>query len=463
MRAPATSPPDVPIGTELLRLALPAILTGLLGTAVFLADRLMLARYDEAALASMQVQGPLLWSITSVFMASCAGTVALVARSVGAGDASRAQAVARAALRLAASLGLGVAVVGIALLGPIVALFGPADAGLRALSSDYLTITFAALPATFVAAAASMILGGKGDTRTPLAAGLLANLSNIGINAVLIYGHDLGSIHIPPLGVQGAAIGTAVAFVLEATFLLRVLGHREHPLCTAGWWRPKVAAIDRAARRDIVGLSIPAVAERVLVHAGFLAYAKAIATLGATAMAANQALVTVESICFMCADGFGVAAATVMGQSLGRGDPARAQTGGRIACGMAMATITGCGLAVWATGGWTLPVFVPPGADGSALVSTATEVLPLLALAQPGMSASIVLAMGLRGAGDTRSPLWAAIAGGLVLRVALAWGLVLGFDLGLVGIWWASTIDWSVRALWLWTVFRRGRWTTLRV
>ena len=81
MRAPATSPPDVPIGTELLRLALPAILTGLLGTAVFLADRLMLARYDEAALASMQVQGPLLWSITSVFMASCVGTVALVARS----------------------------------------------------------------------------------------------------------------------------------------------------------------------------------------------------------------------------------------------------------------------------------------------------------------------------------------------------------------------------------------------
>jgi Na+-driven multidrug efflux pump len=71
--------------------------------------------------------------------------------------------------------------------------------------------------------------------------------------------------------------------------------------------------------------------------------------------------------------------------------------------------------------------------------------------------------MGLRGAGDTRSPLWAAIVGGLVLRVALAWGLVLGLDMGLVGVWWASTIDWSVRALWLWTVFRRGRWTTLRV
>jgi putative MATE family efflux protein len=467
MRAPDSSPAHppatFPIRAQLLRLALPAILTGLLGTAVFLADRLMLARYDEAALASMQVQGPLLWSVTSVFMASCAGTVALVARSVGAGDTGRAQAVARAALRLAATLGLVVAVVGIALLEPIVALFGPEDAGLRALSRDYLVITFAALPATFVAAAASMILGGKGDTRTPLAAGLLGNLSNIAINAVLIYGHDVGPIEIPPLGVRGAAIGTAVAFVLEAAFLLRVLGHREHALCTAGWWRPRVAAVDRVARRDIVGLSIPAVAERVLVHAGFLAYAKAIATLGATAMAANQALVTVESICFMCADGFGVAAATVMGQALGRGDPASARAGGRIACGLAMATISGCGLVVWATGAWTLPVFVPPGADGSALVATAMGVLPLLALAQPGMSAAIVLAMGLRGAGDTRSPLWAAIVGGLVLRVALAWGLVVGFDLGLVGVWWASTIDWSVRAVWLWIVFRRGRWVALRV
>lgn len=448
----------------MLRLAIPAIATGLLGTAVFLADRVMLARYDQEALASMQLQGPLLWSITSVFMAACVGTVALVARSVGAGDHDRARAVARAALRLAAALGLVVAAGGIVGLEPLVALFGPEDAGLRGLSMDYLGITFTALPGAFIATAASMILSGAGDTRTPLAAGLVANVSNIAINWVLIYGHDLGPIAIDPMGVRGAAIGTTTAFVLEAGFLLVVLGRRNHPLCAAGWWRlgpPPLA--DRTARRDIVRLSIPAVAERVLVHAGFLAYAKAITSLGATAMAANQALVTVESICFMCADGFGVAAAAVMGQQLGRGRPDRARAGGRFACGFAIATITAAGVIVWLTGAATLPWFVPAGEDGSAMIATATAALPLLALSQPGMSAAIVLAMGLRGAGDTRSPLWAAIAGGLVLRVSLAWGLVAWTNLGLVGIWWASTIDWTARALWLGAVFAAGRWTKLRL
>lgn len=448
---------------EVLRLAWPAILTGLLGTAVFLCDRLMLARYDQQALASMQLQGPLLWSISSVFMATCTGAVALVARSVGAGDLDRARAVARATLRIAAVLGVVIAVLAIALLDPLVVVFGPEDPALRAMSASYLAITFAALPATFIATAGSLLLGGYGDTRTPLLAGLIANVTNIAINAVLIYGVDVGGITIPAMGVRGAAIGTAIAFALEASFLLQRLGRRAHPLCTAGWWRPSSNPAHAAARRDIVRLSLPAISERVLVHAGFLTYAKAITTLGVVAMAAHQALVTVESICFLCADGFGVAAATVMGQQLGRGRPDLARAGGRLACRMAVASITIAGIVVWMTGPWTLAIFVPQGADGSALVSTGLAVLPLLALSQPGMTASIVLAMGLRGAGDTRSPLWAAIAGGLLVRTTLAWSLVVWTDLGLQGIWLSSAIDWTIRACWLGVVFQRQRWTTARV
>lgn len=447
------------IGREVVRLALPAIMTGLLGTAVFLADRMMLARHHSDALASMQLQGPLMWSLGSVFMATCAGTVALVARSTGAGDFVRARAVARASLRIAAVLGLAVAVLGLLGLEQLVAFFGPAELALRELSRDYLGITLAALPASFVATSASMILAGSGDTRTPLFAGLLANGTNIALNAVLIYGSDLGPLHVEPMGVRGAAIGTASAFTIEAIVLSYVLGRPRHPLCIAGLLRGG----DRAAMRDVLRISAPAVAERVLVHVGFLAYAKAITTLGPTAMAANQALITIESICFMCADGFGVAAATVMGQALGRRDPAGAREGGVIAVVLAAVSITTVGVLVWASGDWTLPWFVAPGEDGTELVGAASSVLPLLALAQPFMTAGIVLAMGLRGAGDTRSPLVAAIFGGLLVRVGLAWGLTAGLELGLVGIWWASTIDWIVRTMWLVAIFRRGAWTHVRV
>jgi putative MATE family efflux protein len=451
---------------EVLRLALPAIATGLLSTAVFLADRLMLARYHQDALASMQLQGPLLWSVTSVFMAMCAGTVALVARSTGAGDLARARAVARASLRLAFAIGVVVAVVGVVFLDPIVALFGPREPHLRALSASYLGITFAMLPATFVATSASMILAGWGDTRSPLFAGLLANAINIAINSVLIFGVDVGPLHTPELGVQGAAIGTAVAFAIEAIVLLAILGRRTHPLCVAAMWRrsdPEHGKGDSTALRDVLRLGGPAVAERVVVHIGFLAYAKAITELGPLAMAANQALITVESICFLGADGFAIAAATVMGQRLGRGDPTGARHGGAAATWFATVSITVVGLVLWLTGRWTVPVFVAPGQDGTALVAVALGVLPLLALAQPFMTSSIVLAQGLRGAGDTRSPLVAAVFGGLAIRVSLAWVLGVTFDLGLVGIWWASTIDWVVRTAILVAIFRRGAWTKLRV
>jgi len=399
-------------------------------------------------------------------MALCAGTVALVARSTGAGDLVRARAVARASLRLAFGLGVVVAVVGVVFLEPIVALFGPREPHLRSLSAGYLGITFAMLPGTFVATSASMILAGWGDTRSPLFAGFLANGINIAINSVLIFGVDLGPLHVPELGVRGAAIGTAVAFVVEAIVLLALLGRRSHPLCVAALWRrsdPEHGVGDNPALRDVLRLGGPAVAERVVVHIGFLAYAKAITELGPLAMAANQALITVESICFLCADGFGVAAATVMGQRLGRGDPAGARHGGAVATWMAVLAITTVGAIVWATGRWTLPIFVAPGEDGTAFLATALWVLPLLALAQPGMTASIVLAQGLRGAGDTRSPFFAALAGGLFVRVGLAWTLAIALDWGLAGIWWASTFDWIARTLVLATVFRRGAWTKLKV
>lgn len=428
----------------------------------------MLARWHQDALASMQLQGPLLWSVTSVFMAMCAGTVALVARSTGAGDLPRARAVARASLVLAGGLGLAVALLGLVLLDPLVVLFGPPQPELRALSRDYLVLTFAMLPASFIAMSASMILSGWGDTRSPLLAGLLANALNIAVNAVLIFGTDIGPWDVPELGVTGAATGTVIAFVVEAAVLLAILGRRSHPLCIAALWRwrdrdRERGDADTTALRDVLRLSTPAVLERIAMHSGFLAYAKAITLLGATAMAANQALVTMESICFLCADGFGVAAATVMGQRLGRGDPAGARHGGAVATWMAVLTITSVGAIVWATGRWTLPIFVAPGEDGTAFLALALYVLPLLALAQPGMTASIVLAQGLRGAGDTRSPFLAAVAGGLFLRVGLAWTLAIALDWGLAGIWWASTFDWIGRTIVLVAVFRRGAWTRLKI
>lgn len=431
------------------RLAGPAILTSLLETAVFLADRVMLARYGQEALASMQLQGPLMWSIGAVFRALCIGVVALVAHSTGAMDLERRAAVIRSGLRLSSVVGVAVGGLCLATLPWIVVGLGPEDAHLRSLSSDYLSIGFAAIPAELVASTAAMIFAASGDTRTPFAVGLVTNAINIGVNAVLIFGYSGMGITVPELGVSGAAIGTATAFTVEAILLLVLLRRR-------GLWRatnPEIRPMP-----DLLRLGVPAMAERVVMQTGFLAFAKILTALGALAMATNQALITIESICFLCADGFGVAAAAVMGQALGAKDPAEAKRGGMVAVGMAVASLTVMGLMIWAGSSVLLPIFAPDPEQGPALVEAGIAVMPLLALAQPFMAAVIVVAQGLRGAGDTKSPLWSALVGSLVVRVSLAWLLGMHLGLGLAGVWIASLADWFVRTLLLGAVFLRGTW-----
>ena len=453
------------VAVQVLRLAGPAIATSLLGTLVFLADRVMLARHGQDSLASMQVQGPLMWSIASVFMGLCVGTVALVARATGAGDRGRVRATARAALRLALLLGVLVAIGGLCLLDVIVDGLGPDAAHLRDLSRGYLRIGIAMLPAEFVATTAAMILHGHGDTRTPLLVGIVGNVVNVLVNAACIFGVRIGPLTIPELGVQGAAIGTAIAFVLQAVLLVAWLARHDHPASVRRLFRraPLAGVRDDAeALARLVRLGAPGILERLVVHAGFLAFVKVMTSLGELEIAANQALITIESICFLGADGFGVAAATVMGQRLGADDPIAARRGGLIATGLAVSTISAIGMGLWLCGPVLLPIF-GDAERGPALVAEGLRTMPLLALAAPFMTAAIVVAQALRGAGDTRSPVLAALVGCLVVRVGLASWLALELELGLPGAWWASTADWIVRTLLLGAVFLRGRWARLQI
>lgn len=451
---------------EVLRLAWPAVLTSLLQTVVFLADRIMLGRHGAVSLASMQISGAVLWSAFSVFFGAMIGTVALVARRVGAGERDAARGSARTALRLAMVVGLGLAVLGSLGAGWIAGAMAPPGEGAEALAieaaaGEYMRVFFLAEPLIFVGAAGALILNGSGDTRTPFRVGLVSNLANVAANYLLIFGAELGPLTIPELGATGAALGSVLAYVIEAALILRALHRPSCPVRIGGLLRPRVDPGERVELRRLLRLSSPAVAERVVIHAGYIGFAYVVTILGAQAMAANQALLTLESICFLGAEGFGVAAATVVGQSLGRRDPTRSSRGAWVAAGCCALALTACGLLIWATGPWTLPAFVAPDERGEGLVVAAMMAMPLLVLAQPAMATAVVLGHGLRGAGDTRSPVIAAAVGGLLLRVGGAWLLAVELGMGLRGIWLATALDWFVRSSILAWVFVRGRWTLL--
>lgn len=432
-----------------LVLATPAIGQSLLETLVFLVDRAMLGRHGSASLAAMQICGPLAWSIYSVIGAFSAGTVALVGRATGAQEPGVSSAALRASLFIALGAGALAAGLGLLLLGPILSLFPAASPQVQDAARGYLQIALPAMPLLLVEHVAAVTMAASGNTRAPFLVALGANAINVALNWVLIFG-NLGA---PALGARGAAIGTLVAIAASAVCLLVLLGRRDGVVT----WRGRGG--EWQAIRRIVRVAGPAFAEKAVQHAGFFGFVTMIGALGSVAMAANQALVSIESVCFLSADGFGLAAASMVSRRLGARRPREATFGALTAVALAVALLAACGLLFVAIPRALLFAFSPD----VAIVAAGLPCLYVAAVAAPFMGASIVLANSVRGAGDTRTAFAVTLVGGLVVRLIATYLFAFTLELGLVGVWLGSTADWIVRCLILSVVFARGRWRTASV
>ena len=421
----------------------------MLQTLVVLADRIMLGHYSTDALTAMQINGAVLWSVTSTMTAFSVGAVALVGRQMGSGDRARAAAATRAALLLALGVGAVVALAGLGGLEGILALFPAAGAEVQAAARAYLSLVFVALPLRLVAFAAAAVLQAAGNTRTPFLVAIAANGLNVAVNYSLIFGH-WGA---PELGIRGAAWGSVAAMAVNASVLLAL------PARPSGRPTLRGSGGEGEALRRMLRVAAPTFGERLVQHAGFLGFFGLIGALGGTAMAANQALDSIESISYLSADGMGVAAAAIVSQRLGAERPQEAAAGARIAVLGAVGLLSAYACAFVLFPAALLGLF----SNDPAIVRTGIPCFYVAAAAQPFMAASIVLGQALRGAGDTRTAFYVSLGGWLMVRLSATYLFAFGLDWGLVGVWIGSSFDWGVRCLALSVAFFRGGWRQVAV
>ncbi len=442
-----------PVG-EVWALAWPAIAHMLLVTLVFMADRALVGRYAPTALASMQISTTLTWTVYSLLAAFAVGTLALVARLNGAGDSQLAATAARTSLALA--LALGLLVIAPLLLGcewllPLV--FPAVEPSVIDQAVEYLDIVLPVLPVAFMAAVAVACFQAVGDTRTPLIGAAIANLVNLVTSTLLVF----GLFGLPELGVRGAAIGSVAAFAVEAVFLAVALCAKGSPIpLRLGERYGPEASLDSHLRmlRRLIRVSLPALGEKLVYHTGYLAFVAIIGLLGATAMAANQALISIEAISFQTAEGFGIAAGALVARKLGAGQDREASSACTTAARLAMAALGTFGLAFV-----LVPELLMRGfASDPVIIDLGVETLYVAAAAQPVMAFAVVSSMALRGAGATRTALWLTLFCSVVVRLAATWLFAIEMELGLVGVWLGSTVDWFVHAALLILVLDRGRW-----
>lgn len=442
---------DRSLAHEVRRLALPAILHSLLQTLVFVVDRVMLGQHDGASLAAMQIGGAVEWSIWSIFASFEVGTIARVGRHVGAGAAAEARRAAWISLGMAAAMGSALALLSPLGLRALPLLVKDASPATLSEANGYLSIAMAASPLVCVAMTAIATLQAGGDTRTPLAIGIAANVVHVAMNRVLILGFGA----IPAMGARGAAISTAVTFGLQAALCILALMSRKGRVSLRRHGPREPGARGRASKeaKSLARIAAPALLERVLYHVGYLGYAFMTARLGDAAMAANQSLISVESICFLSGDGFGIAAAALVAQKLGAQNPRDARKAAFIATRDAVVTLTLFGVVALVLRDAILPIF----SRDAGVVAVGRETMPVLAIAQPFMAAAIVLAQALRGEGRTREALGVSVIGAVAVRLVMTWLFAIHLRMGLVGVWLGSTLDWVARSALLGVLALRTR------
>ena len=200
----------------------------------------------------------------------------------------------------------------------IIALFGTAP-DVAAAATIYLQITAATSVALFLSFVCGAVLRGAGDSRTPLAAAVVANIVNVAVAYTLIF----GNFGFPALGVAGSALGAASGRAVGAAFMLLSMARGKKAISLRGSWGWRPQTRDRApalhARRPGRPRAGPL---RRRVHGRCIAV---VALIGTAALAAQQIAFTALSIAFLPGIGFSIAATALVGQSIGARLPEQAR------------------------------------------------------------------------------------------------------------------------------------------
>ena len=310
-RLPAMARPH---DREIVRLAVPAFLALVAEPLFLLADAAVVGRLGTLPLAGLGIAAVVLQTVIGLCVFLAYGTTAAVARHVGAGDLRGALAQGVDGLWLAVLIGTVATVAGVLLTGPLVGAFGASEA-VSGPAVTYLRLAFLGTVPLLLMLAATGVLRGLQDTRTPLLVAVAGNVLNVVLNVVLV--HGVGSF--AGLGIAGSALGSVIAQVASAMALLAVVvrGARREQASL----RPDLPGI-RAAAHAAIALVVRTLTLRaaLLVTTYAVASGAADGDRQAVELATHQLAMTLWIFLAFALDAIAIAAQAITGRHLGAGD-----------------------------------------------------------------------------------------------------------------------------------------------
>lgn len=453
-----TNTASLPIGLDesrlrfrVISLAWPVIAEETFTTLVGLASAMMVGHLGAAALAGVGLATQALWFPEVTIVGVSVGATAVIARRIGAGRRREAGEALHQSILIAAVIAL-VFVPALWFLADEVMILMQAKDDVIALGTVYLRAGTPGLVPALIMFAGNAAMRGAGDTRTPMLIMIAANVTNIAVGYVLIYGLP----GLPALGVLGAGVASSIAWSLGCFLVMIALSRGSGRL---HYQFKRALTFDLKTASRILNVGFPAGMEQLQFQLAFTLYSVIISALGTTVFAAHTVALRVENIAFMPGFGLGVAATTLVGQALGAGRPDLAERAAKIAQWYAIALMSAAGVLMGLCRHQLVAVFV----DDPAVIDIGALGIVIYALSLPMMGTSNCLAGSLRGAGDTRTVMFVMTAGAWLIRLPFAYALAYWAGFGAAGAWTAAVLDINMRGLLLWWRFGAGRWKAIRV
>lgn len=434
-----------PIGRALGLLAIPMMLEMSMESVFAVVDIAFVSRLGTDAVAAVGITEAVVTVLFAVAVGLGMSVTAMVSRRIGAKQADAAASVTGQALWIGAVLSTVIGIAGVIYAEDILRLMG---------ATDSVVTTGKGFTAVLLGGAASILylfllsaaFRGAGDASVALRSLWLANGLNIVLDPCFIFG--LGPF--PEMGVTGAAvattIGRSVGVLYQLWYLFDGRGRLEFHL--------RHLRIEPALIKRMLIISIGGIGQFLVATSSWIIVMRIIALYGSTAVAAYTIALRMLEFVWLPAWGLGNAAATLVGQNLGAGEPRRAEKSAWRAARYNIVFMTGVGLIL---------VALAPGIAG--LFSSETEVvrigascLRIMGLGFPMYAIGMIMTQALNGAGDTTTPTLINLVCFWLLQIPLAYWLATDASLGPNGVFVAIVVSESLLTILSVVVFRRGNW-----
>lgn len=413
----------------LVFLSLPTVIEQILSTLLQYVDTAMVGRLGEQATASVSITTNVTWLVNSAPAAIGTAALVLISKAYGAQDLGLVKKLLNQAFILASAAGVILGAVSI-LLSPFIPVWMGAEEAVCPQASRYFFII--SLPLIFRSLATVMgyTLRAVRNTKTPMIISAVSNGINIALNYILIYLIDLG--------VDGAAVASAVSYTVSGILMLNACRKNE---CFR--FKLKSTHLNKTILKEYLKLGAPVFGSSAVSCLGYVVFASLVSGMGTTVFAAHSIAVTAETIFYVPGYGLRSAASTLIGNARGEQNSLKLRETGKLSVALTIAVMCVSGIVLYFGSTLLMSLFSP----SERVIELGSQMLKIVAFSEPFFGLMVVLEGIFYGLGRTKYAFFVESVGMWCVRILFTFLCVRVWGMGLNAVWYCMIADNICKAL----------------